>query len=140
MANDQTVKEIIASTDAARDQLALLERALQEDIDRIRFDAFREERRLTAEERQQLKELRAQKAEARQAFTDLVFFTLQRLNQSDEITRLQQKMNDINEGLRDDLEDLGRIVHHAATAAKIADALAKVTAKLASLAAGSPIG
>ena len=59
---------------------------------------------------------------------------------SDEIARLQQKMNDINEGLRDDLEELGRIVHHAATAAKIADALAKVTAKLASLAAGSPIG
>ena len=140
MANDQTVSEIIASTDIARNQLAMLERALQEDIDKIRFDAFHDDRTLTAEELQQLKELRAQKAEARQAFTDLVFFTLQRLNQSDQITRLQQKMNEINEGLRDDLEDLKRIVRHAATAAKIADALAKATEKLASLAAGSPIG
>lgn len=140
MANGQTVSEIIASTDIARNQLAALERALQEDIDKIRFDAFRDNRRLIAEELQQLKELRAQKAEARQVFMDLVFFTLQRLNRSDEITRLQQKMNEINEGLRDDLEDLKRIERHAATAAKIADALAKATEKLASLAAGSPIG
>jgi hypothetical protein len=73
--------------------------------------------------------------------TDLVFFTLIRLNESDEIAELQRKMDGINGALRDDLEDLKRIERYAATAAKIADALAKATDKLASLAAaGSPIG
>jgi hypothetical protein len=84
---------------------------------------------------------RAEKAEARGVLTDLVFFTLIRLNESDEIAELQRKMDGINGALRDDLEDLKRIERYAATAAKIADALAKATDKLASLAAaGSPIG
>ena len=42
MADGQTVSEITAFTDVARNELAALERALQEDIDKIRFDAFRD--------------------------------------------------------------------------------------------------
>jgi hypothetical protein len=106
MTNGRTVDEIVASVETAQSELGKLERELQEEIDEIRISAARAGRSLSPEELQRLKELRAEKAEARGVLTDLVFFK-----------------------------------RYAATAAKIADALAKATDKLASLAAaGSPIG
>lgn len=139
MTNGRTVDEIAASVETVRSELGKLELELQEEIDEIRISAARAGRSLNPEELRRLKELRAEKAEARQVFTDLVFFTLRRLNESDEIADLQRKMDGINSALRDDLEDLKRIERYAAIAAKVADALAKATEKLASLAAGSPV-
>lgn len=139
MTNGRTVDEIAASVETVRSELGKLELELQEEIDEIRISAARAGRSLNPEELRRLKELRAEKAEARQVFTDLVFFTLKRLNESDEIADLQRKMDGINTALRDDLEDLKRIERYAAIAAKVADALAKATEKLASLAAGSPV-
>lgn len=139
MTNGRTVDEIAASVETVRSELGKLELELQEEIDEIRISAARAGRSLNPEELRRLKELRAEKAEARQVFTDLVFFTLRRLNESDEIADLQRKMDGINTALRDDLEDLKRIERYAAIAAKVADALAKATEKLASLAAGSPV-
>lgn len=139
MTNGRTVDEIAASVETVRSELGKLELELQEEIDEIRISAARAGRSLNPEELRRLKELRAEKAEARQVFTDLVFFTLKRLNESDEIADLQRKMDGINSALRDDLEDLKRIERYAAIAAKVADALAKATEKLASLAAGSPV-
>lgn len=139
MTNGRIVDEIAASVETVRSELGKLELELQEEIDEIRISAARAGRSLNPEELRRLKELRAEKAEARQVFTDLVFFTLRRLNESDEIADLQRKMDGINSALRDDLEDLKRIERYAAIAAKVADALAKATEKLASLAAGSPV-
>lgn len=139
MTNGRIVDEIAASVETVRSELGKLELELQEEIDEIRISAARAGRSLNPEELRRLKELRAEKAEARQVFTDLVFFTLKRLNESDEIADLQRKMDGINSALRDDLEDLKRIERYAAIAAKVADALAKATEKLASLAAGSPV-
>ena len=138
MTNGRTVDEIVASVETAHSELGKLERELQVEIDEIRISAARASQSLTPEELRRLKELRAEKAEARQVLSDLVFFTLIRLNESDEIAELQRKMDGINGALRDDLEDLKRIERYAEIAAKVADALAKATEKLASLAAGSP--
>lgn len=140
MTNGRIVDEIVASVETAHGELGKLERELQKEIDEIRISAARAGRSPNPEELMRLKELRAEKAEARQVLADLVFFNLIRLNESDEITELQRKMDGINNALRDDLEDLKRIERYAEIAAKVADALAKATEKLASLAAGSPIG
>jgi hypothetical protein len=139
MTNGRTVDEIVASVDTAHSELGKLERELQEEIDEIRISAARAGRSPNPTELQRLKELRAEKAEARQVLNDLVIFTLIRLNESGEIAALQRKMDEINVALRDDLEDLKRIERYAEIAAKVADALAKATEKLASLAAGSPV-
>ena len=140
MTNGRIVDEIVSSVETAHGELGKLERELQKEIDEIRISAARAGRSPNPEELMRLKELRAEKAEARQVLADLVFFNLIRLNESDEITELQRKMDGINSALRDDLEDLKRIERYAEIAAKVADALAKATEKLASLAAGSPIG
>ncbi len=139
MTNGWTVDEIIASVETARSELGKLERELQEEIDEIRISAARAGQSLNPEELQRLKGLRAEKAEARQVVADLVFFTLIRLNDSAEIAELQRKMDGVNDALRDDLDDLKRIERYAAIAARVAEALAKATEKLASLAAGSPV-
>ena len=135
MANGETANQIIAEAKAARDTLAELEVKLQEEIDEIRLKALVERRDMRPDERALRKERKADLAEAREAYRNLVFVNLQRLNNSDDIKQLQAKMDEINKGLGDDLAQLERIERYAETAAKIADAVAKVTAKLAELAA-----
>ncbi len=130
-----TIDEIIADAKATRRDLADLEQELQEEIDAIRFRAFQEGRAMTAEEQATRNERRAQKAEARAVYMDLTFVTLQRLNESDELKQLARKMDEVNRGLSDDLDQLKQIAGYAETAAKVADGIAKVAEKVVALAA-----
>ncbi len=135
MANGDTAKEILAQANATRRDLADLERELQEEIDEIDFRVFQEDRDPTPAERPDRKARRAAQAEVRAASTELVYVTLRRLGESDEVVRLQRKMKEINSGLDDDLDRLGDIVRYAETAARVAEGIAKVVDKLADLAA-----
>ena len=134
-ANANSVDEIIKERNAAREELAKLELELQEEIDEIRFKALQLRRPMSDEEKALRNERRATLGDARQAFQDLNFITLQRLDKSDEVQQLQQRLKQINAGIGDDLEQLRRIERYAATAAKIADAIAKTADKLAQVAA-----
>ena len=138
LANANTVDEIIEHRNTAREELAKLELALQEEIDEIRFKALQLGRPMSDEEKASRNERRATLGDARQAFQDLNFITLQRLDKSEEVRQLQQRMKQINAGIGDDLEELKRIERYAATAAKIADAIAKTAEKLAQVAANLP--
>lgn len=134
MANGETANEVLAQANAARRDLGDLERELQEEIDEIDFRVFQERRDPTPDERALRKARRAAQAEVRAASTELVFVTLRRLSESDEVARLQRKMSEINSGIDDDLNHLGDVARYAATAAKVADGIAKVVDKLADLA------
>lgn len=133
--NVPTVAQVVAESNNARHQLATLEQQLQAGIDDIDFVAFREGRQMTADEIDQRKRLRATQAEAREQFKVLAFVTAQRLDQTDEVSALLRQMQAINSGLKDDLARLKKIERYAAIAAKVADATAKATEKLASIAA-----
>lgn len=132
MATMKTSDVITAATEA-RQRLAELEHKLQSEIDAIDFGAFREERELTPDERTRRKETRATLAEVREAFTILAYVTLQRLDNSDELRQLRKNIDSINVGLDDDLDHLKTVEKYAGTAAKVADALARVAEKLAPL-------
>lgn len=131
----QTVAEVVASANAARENLALLERELQEDIDAIDFNAFKEKRGLTPDEVARRKSFRATQSEVRENFKVLAFVTAQRLDQATEVAQLARQMAIINAGLEDDLDRLKAIVRYAKIAAKVADTTAKVAEKLAKAAA-----
>ncbi len=130
-----TVAEVVAEANAARAELAALERELQEEIDAIDLTAFKERRPRTAEELARRKERRASQAEVREGFKVLAFVTAQRLDDTTEVEHLIRRMNDVNAGLQDDLERLKRVVTYAETAAKVTDTLARVAEKLAAVAA-----
>lgn len=130
-----SVAEVVAEANAARSELAALERELQDGIDEIDLTAFREDRGRTAAELARRKELRASQAEVREGFKVLAFVTAQRLDDTAEVEQLIRQMNDVNAGLHDDLERLKRVVKYAETAARVADALARAGEKLAKIAA-----
>lgn len=131
MPDSEPVDKIIASAQEARKELADLEQQLQSRIDEIDFDAFREERNLTADDKTERKQLRASQTEVREAFVELAFVTLRRLDESEEVGRLNARLDQINRGLKDDLDDLKKIAAFAAKAAKVADSVAKVVEKVA---------
>jgi len=130
-----TVAQVVASANAARQQLALLERELQEGIDAIDFKAFKEDRDLTAKEIEGRRELRATQAEVREDFKVLAFVTAERLDDTVEVEQLLRQIKVINAGLEDDLARLEKIERYAAISAKVADILAKTATRLASIAA-----
>ena len=134
-----SIEEVIDQANAARQQLALLERELQEGIDAIDLKAFKEKRDLTQQESDRRKELRGTQAEVREDFRVLAFVTAQRLDNADEVDHLLRQIKAVNAGLVDDLDRLKKIEGFAATAAKVADGLAKAAEKLAALAAKAPI-
>ena len=133
--NVPTAAQVIAESNNARQQLATLEQQLQAGIDDIDFVAFKEGRQMTAAEIDKRKALRATQAEVREQFKVLAFVTAQRLDQTEEVSSLLRQIQAINSGLKDDLGRLKKIERYAATAAKVADALAKATEKLAAIAA-----
>lgn len=127
----ETVDDIIVAAAEARQGLTTLEHQLQGDIDEIDLRAFREERRLTEAERGRRRTLRAAQAEVRDAFASLAYVTARRLDNSEETARLLGRVRDINAGLGDDLDELKTIERYATIAAKVADGIAVVAAKLA---------
>ena len=85
-----TVAEVVAEANAARAELAVLERDLQEEIDAIDLTAFKEGRERTAEELARRKERRASQAEVREGFKVLAFVTAQRLDDTAEVAQLSR--------------------------------------------------
>lgn len=130
-----TVDQIIASAAEARKQLGKLEHLLQDEIDRIDFTAFQERRPLNEAERKQRRELRSSQIQVRDAFTQLGFVTIQRLDNSFEVIRLKERMEAIKEALDDDLENLRDLENISETVANVADTVADVVAKVAEKAA-----
>jgi hypothetical protein len=130
-----TVAQVMAEANNARQQLAALDQQLQDGIDDIDFKVFKEKRPPTAAETSKRKDLRSTQGEVRAQFAVLAFVTAKRLDDTDEVSQLVRQMNTINAGLKDDLDRLKRIEKYAAIAAKVADATAKATEKLAAIAA-----
>ncbi len=135
MANGESVDDIVRSAQAARRDLSDLEHELQTGIDSIDSAAFQQGRDLTAAETAKRTQLRASQAEVRDAFIQLAFVTVSRLDDSTEVAALSARMQGINSGLADDLARLKRIAQFAETAAKVVDGVANVAAQVAKLAA-----
>jgi hypothetical protein len=123
-----TIDAIVASAAEARKHLGKLEHRLQGEIDDIDFVAFAENRPLTEAEREQRRQLRASQTEVRDAFVQLAFVTLQRLDNSLEILSLNKRMQAIQKNLADDLGTLKNIERIADTVAKVSDSVAQVVA------------
>jgi hypothetical protein len=135
MANNESVQDIVNAAQAARRSLSDLEQQLQTEIDRIDFKAGQEGRDLTPAETKRRTQLRASQSEVREAFVELAFVTVSRLDQSAEVAALSARMDRINRGLSDDLNRLKQIANFATMVAQVAEAVAKVVALLATLAA-----
>ena len=135
MGDSESVDLIISSVTEARRNLSDLEQQLQTEIDEIDFRAFQDDRPLTDDEKGHRMQLRASQTEVREAFVELAFVTLRRLDDSEEVKHLQKRMDHINRGLSDDLNKLKEIVEFAETAAKVTDTIAKVVEKVAEKAA-----
>ena len=130
-----TAAQVVAEANNARQQLATLEQQLQAGIDDIDFAAFQEGRQMTGAEIDKRKKLRATQAEVREQFKVLAFVTAQRLDSTEEVSSLLRQIQTINAGLSDDLGRLKKLERYAVIAAKVADAIAKATEKLAAIAA-----
>lgn len=130
-----TAAEVIAEAQAARDHLAELERGLVKGIKAIDFKAKKERRMRTAEELEERGEMNAALLTLRDALKVLAFKTLQKLDSTADVAALHQKMVQVNGMLAEDLAKLQKIERVAATAAQVADALAKGAEKLAKIAA-----
>lgn len=133
--SDKTRQEIVEEARAARKDLSEMEVELQAEIDEIDMQVFVEKRPYSLDEKKRRKTLRADQAEVREAFKELAYLTLTRLDDSDEVKRLNRRMNLLTDGLSDDLESLKQVERYAGIAAKVADGMAKVAAKLVDLAA-----
>ena len=133
MPNQQTAAEIVEAVREARRALGELDQQLQSEIDTIDFADFSAPGGMSAEDRVRRTELRASQTEARDAYNALVLFSLMRLNHSNEVRDLHHRMTALVQSLGDDLERLKTVERYAATATKVADALAKAASKLARL-------
>jgi hypothetical protein len=131
MTDKNTVDAIVTGANASRSQLASLDHTLQGAIDKIVLDAAKQDRKLTDDEKNQRKVLRGQQADVQEAFAELAFATAARLDNSDDVEQLRQKLKSINANLSDDLEKLKKIATYAAIAAQVADGLAKLAEQVA---------
>jgi len=126
MTDKNTVDVIVAEAAATRSQLASLDHTLQDEIDKIVLGAAKQGRALTDNEKNQRRLRRSQQADVQEAFAELAFVTVARLDNSDEVKQLREKLKSINANLSDDLERLKKIATYAAIAAQVADGLAKL--------------
>ncbi len=133
MPND--AEQIIEIARGTRAELSSLQLDLEVEIEAIEQAAFAANRPMTNAETKRHDQLRAALAETHDAFRELGFVTLQALNSSDTVTRLLADIEDVNKQIESDLQRLKKIAKFAETAANILDGLAKLAAKLASLAA-----
>lgn len=127
----ETASAIVAGAMQSRSNLAELDHRLQDEIDEIVLAAAREERPLSDDDKNRRKALRAQQADVQDAFEELAFATLARLDNSADVAELKDKLDAINAQLGDDLQRLKNIARYAAIAAKVADGLAQLGEKVA---------
>jgi hypothetical protein len=131
MSDRESLEAIMADVKTTRANLAELEHQLQEEIDEIVIAAALEARPLSEADKVRRRALRAEQSEVQDAFRALAFATLARLNQSAELAALEAKLTGINALLEDDLDRLKKIARYAGIAAKVADGLAELAAKVA---------
>ena len=131
MADTETVEAIVASADEARQALFDLELALEKEIEELRYKAFQENRSLNDEEKARRTQIRASQAEIKDAHVELAYVTLSRLDNSEDVAQLQQKMDQINRGLEDDLAELKKIESVAKKVDKVAEKVAEIAGKVA---------
>lgn len=127
----QSAEIIVAEAMKNRMNLLNLDHELQSEIDEIVLGAARAGRPLTVEEKARRKARRASQAEAGRALKALAFVTLARLDSSAEVIELKGKLDQVNDGLLDDLEQLKDIARYAEIAAQLADGLAKLAEQVA---------
>ena len=122
--------EIVAAADEARKVLFDLELALEKQIDEMRLLAFKEQRLLNAEEKVRRTQIRASQAEIGDAHIELAYVTLSRLDNSEDVQQLKQKMFHVNQGLRDDLAELKKIKNIARKVADVTNKLTQIVSKV----------
>lgn len=128
--------EILESAREARRQLSDLEHEIQEKLDDLDFEAFRQNRALNEAEKRKRQQLRAAQAETRDALVELAYVTLRRLDDSNEIQTLQRRIGQVNDELNEDLAGLGKIVSEFEKFQNIAATIEKVVAGIAGLTSG----
>jgi len=139
MAQPRTIEQIEAKAQTARNAIATLQKKLQAEQREINRTAFFAKRPLTAEEQTELNEIGIAFKKSNDALVELAFVTLQNLDNSAEVQNLQKRMDGINTGLSVDLDKLKQIEALSASAARVADTVAKVATEVAKLAAAAAV-
>ncbi len=131
--------DIKADAEKTRNDIKALNDLIHKEVERIEGAAFSADRGQTPAELKRLDELEATRKELQKQATVLSFVTANKLDKSDDVARLLERMESVNEGLEDRLARLKRIEKFAKVAAQVADALAKIAERLAKLVASGAI-
>ena len=131
--------EIKAGALKARQEILKLDNQIHEEVAALEFAAFRDDRQPTAVELKKQAELERTQQELRKQLKIFEFVTASKLDNSDDVSRLLERMQTVNAGLEDDLARLKKIERFAKIAAQVADAVAKVAERLAKIVASGAI-
>lgn len=126
-------QDILNDAIAAKDALHRLESKLNDQIDGLAFTALKAGRDLTAEEHAKRNQYRAAVAAVEDAFNELGFVTLTKLNSSDEVKNLLHDISEENRTLDEDLAHLKKVEAIAQDIADVAAQLPKVVQGLAQI-------
>lgn len=131
--------DIKAEAEKTRKDIIALNNSIHVEIGRIELAAFNAHRDPTPAELKRQDELEATRKELQKQATVLSFVTANKLDKSDDVARLLERMESVNAGLEDRLARLKKIEKFAKVAAQVADALAKIAERLAKLVASGAI-
>jgi len=127
--------DVAAEAKAAFDDLAGLERKLAKEINAIDFKAAKERRNCTPDEQKRRDECNAGLDKVGEAYIVLAYDAAKKYDSTADVLDLSDRMAEVNGMLTENLNKLKKIEAVAATAAKVADTLAKAAVKLAEIAA-----
>ena len=131
--------DIKAEADKTRKDIIALNNKIHDEVQAIEFAAFKANRDPTPAELKRQDELEATKKELQKQVTVLGFVTASKLDKSDDVSRLLERMESVNAGLEERLARLKKIEKFAKVAAQVADALAKIAERLAKIVASGAI-
>lgn len=126
----ESFEAIVAASDAARAELGGLERALQEGIDAIERGATHAGRFMTAGEKAERRRLRARQDKIRNGLRRLAHVTLARLDDSSEIRKVREEVEQVNADIDGELSALRTIQAYGDLAVRAADRLAALVKKI----------
>ncbi len=131
--------DIKAEAEKTRKDIIALNNDIHVEIGKIELAAFNAHRDPTPAELKRQDELEATRKELQKQATVLSFVTANKLDKSDDVARLLERMESVNTGLEDRLARLKKIEKFAKVAAQVAEALAKIAERLAKLVASGAI-
>ena len=131
--------DIKADAEKTRQDIIALNNKIHDEVSAIERAAFMADREPTPAELKRQDELEATKKELQKQLTVLSFVTASKLDKSDDVARLLERMQSVNAGLEDRLARLKKIEKLAKVAAQVADALAKIAERLAKIVASGAI-